>query len=209
MVRKSRLKAEERHTDPVKKKQAEAGRKANVRGKSEERTLVKKLAAWWDPDGKYEWKRTPGSGGSPLKEEFDLAGDICTTHPDFIFHVEIKKDKRFDKLDKILTTSKWDFWDFIRQSADDCPRHRYPILIFMNPGPSQPKFMAFWRTKDIWPHVALLFHEAKVDYIQASLHRDWDLTNEVQSLVVCTLNDFMSIDKEKLHRVFSIGLKSA
>lgn len=195
MVKKS--KAEDRHTDPLKKKQAEAGRKANLRGKSGERAVIKKISSWWDPDGEYEWVRSPNSGGSELKKDFDLAGDLATSCPDFPFHIEMKKDKRWEKLDKGLTVGdKWGVISFIEQAKDDCPKHRYPIVIFMMPGPSQPKFVALWDKNyqsKLFEMVLSNEKHAWFDLVRPGMDPDHIKIIRFESLLSLTPNDIKTI----------------
>lgn len=127
-----------------KKPKKNAHRNARVRGKQHERRVASALCDWWDPEKKWAWKRTPSSGGSPLKDGWDLAGDICTNCPSFPFHVEAKNDKSWECLTKGLGTPSWPLWKWVKQADGDCPRHRYPILLFASMS-GRDVFVAFWR----------------------------------------------------------------
>lgn len=151
------------------------------------------LQKWWDPEGVHEWRRTPGSGGSPLKEGFDLAGDITTTDKSFQFHVEIKKDAGWGKLDSALTAPKWKLWDFVSQASDDCPRHRYPLLIFMAPGPSQPRFVAFWH---LAPPLLLHLHTTRKPHLMLNYAAQY------QEVCIMTLQDFMKFTPDEARSLF-------
>ena len=111
----------------LKEKQSAAGKSARIKGHGFERTKAKEIGKWWGGD--YEWCRTPGSGGSKLKDGWDLAGDICTTATDFIYHMELKNSPSgFSGLQDLYLPKRpiWKWWE---QAQKDCPSHRHPILI--------------------------------------------------------------------------------
>jgi hypothetical protein len=112
----------------LKEKQSRAGASARRKGHSFERKIAKELEMWWP--GNHEFKRTPMSGGSSLKEGWDLAGDICTTASDFIWHLELKNTpSQFTGLHNIFS-DKSVFWRWLKQASNDCPDGKIPIIIF-------------------------------------------------------------------------------
>lgn len=102
------------------------------RGHANERRLAKQLKKWWSPDGKYDFVRTPQSGGSKLKVGWKLAGDICTNAPDWPFHIECKREKGWE-LEQILTADKCRLKEYWDQAIIDCPKGQIPIVIMSHP----------------------------------------------------------------------------
>jgi hypothetical protein len=123
------------------------------RGASNEAKAIKAFSKWWlKPDGtEYEWRRTPQSGGSALKEGWDMAGDLCTTAPDWPWSVECKRDKNWELSQLLTGTGR--IHDFMKQATDDCPDHRNPMLFLMHPGPSQPTFVVLIKKNGYTPHI--------------------------------------------------------
>ncbi len=115
----------------TKENQSRAGKAARRKGANFERSLAKKLEKWWNQDGKYSYEfcRSPMSGGSILKEGWDLAGDIASNAPDFSFHLELKNaPSSYTGLHNFFSEKSkiWKWWD---QAIEDCPDHRVPMLI--------------------------------------------------------------------------------
>ena len=102
-----------------------AGKKAKTKGASFERRIAKSLGDWWD----VKFYRTPQSGGSHLKEGYELAGDVATPSEDFRFHVECKNQEAWT-IHGFMTSSKSAVWKWWQQTRDDCPPDRIPLLIF-------------------------------------------------------------------------------
>lgn len=115
----------------LKEKQSRAGKAARRKGSSFERKIAKELTIWWNGDKhNYEFKRTPMSGGSVLKEGFDMAGDICTNAPDFKWHLELKNaPSSFTGLHNFFS-EKAKLWAWLNQAENECPDHRESMLIF-------------------------------------------------------------------------------
>lgn len=108
--------------------QSRAGRSSRAKGAGFERKIAKKLKEWWPGD--REFKRTPMSGGSVLKDGFDMAGDICTNVPDFPWHLELKNvPSQFTGLHNFFS-DKSIVWKWFGQACDESPSHRIPMLIF-------------------------------------------------------------------------------
>jgi hypothetical protein len=128
-----------------------ANRNNRQRGASNEYKVRDTLAEWWKAaDGTlYKWARTPQSGGSQLADGFNMAGDICTTAPDWPFHVEAKRTQgwTFDQLLTDPTRVVGELGKHIEQAVDEAPQDKIPMLCLMHPGPSQPAFtMLLWPT---------------------------------------------------------------
>ena len=104
------------------------------RGNANERRLAKILAEWWIRDGKkYDFQRSPQSGGSKLKEGFDMAGDITTNAPDWPFHVEAKREAGWDILQLLTTDAGGRIGKYWEQARHDCPPNKVPLIIMSHP----------------------------------------------------------------------------
>lgn len=134
--------------------QANKNRNNRQRGASNEYKAVDTFKDYWigPNQSKYEWKKTPQSGGMALAAAFDMAGDICTTAPDFPFHVECKRTKGWDFGQLLLKAHEGDYVygemkSFIEQIIEDVPKEdngrwkKVPLLWLMHPGPSQPTYV--------------------------------------------------------------------
>lgn len=111
----------------LEEKQSRAGASARRKGHSFERKIAKDLEKWW-PEG-HQFKRTPMSGGSALKEGWGLAGDICTTDSKFIWHLELKNaPSQFSGLHNLFS-AKANVWKWLLQAKRDCPIDKLPIII--------------------------------------------------------------------------------
>ena len=116
----------------AKERQSRVGRSSRSKGANFERAVAKKMQKWWG-NGSV-WKRTPMSGGSVLKEGFDLAGDLACNAKDMPFHFELKNSPtKFAGLSQLLTAEKCAVWEWWKQAQEDCPQHRTPILVFNRP----------------------------------------------------------------------------
>lgn len=122
--------------------QRRAGRSARTKGQAFERKIAKALQDWWP--GRYEFRRSPQSGGSVLKEGFDMAGDICTNAPDFLYHLELKNTpSQWTGLHQYFTSEKFALWDYLDQAEKDRPKNKIPLVIFTRTG--QPTFCASYK----------------------------------------------------------------
>jgi len=113
--------------------QSRAGASSRRKGHGFERLVAKKLQKWWNQDGKYkyEFKRTPQSGGSSLKQGWGLAGDIATTATNWPYHVECKNAPgSFKGLHQFFSAEKFVFWDWLVQCRKDCPEGKRIVVIF-------------------------------------------------------------------------------
>jgi len=113
--------------------QSRAGASARRKGHAFERIVAKKLQTWWNQDGKFqfEFKRTPQSGGSSLKQGWGLAGDIATTAQNWPYHVECKNAPgSFAGLHQFLSAEKFKFWEWLEQCGRDRPINKLILIIF-------------------------------------------------------------------------------
>jgi hypothetical protein len=112
--------------------QSRAGASSRRKGHGFERLVAKKLQKWWNQNGKfkYEFKRTPQSGGSCLKQGWGLAGDIATTDPKWPFHVECKNAPgSFKGLHQFFSAEKFVVWEWLEQCKKDCPVGKRILLV--------------------------------------------------------------------------------
>jgi hypothetical protein len=171
----------------LKEKQSRAGKASRRKGAGFENKKAKELAAWWN-QGKtnYEFKRTPMSGGSALKEGFDMAGDICTNAKDFMWHLELKNvPSGFTGLHNFLS-EKAKVWKWLEQAIDECPDHREPMLIFNRF--DMPTFCAAPYTAH--NHIIDRLERAMVPY-----YNFWD-PNVGQAVVIWPYKDMLESDPE-------------
>jgi hypothetical protein len=131
-----------------------ANRNNRQRGASNEYKIRDVLAEWWKADDGtvYKWARTPQSGGSQLADGFDLAGDIATTAPDWVFHVEAKRTKGWT-FDQLLTDPArvvGELGKHINQAINEAPIDKIPMLCLMHPGPGQPAYIMLLATLSLY-----------------------------------------------------------
>lgn len=165
--------------------QSRAGASARRKGASFENKLAKKFAKWWP--GGHEFKRTPMSGGSALKEGWDLAGDITTTAKDFPWHLELKNAPgSFQGLHQFYTAPKGQLWKWLNQAQDDAPNGKIPLLIFNRF--DQPTYCA----------VKLIWDSHIVDRLTRSniSHYEFYDTNKQLIIVIWSLDDMLNSDPE-------------
>ena len=112
----------------IEEKQSRAGASSRRKGANFERTIAKKLKTWWPRN--YDFRRTPMSGGSVLKDGFDMAGDICTNAPDFKYHLELKNAPGSFKGLHNWFSNKSVLWKWMAQAVHDCPDNKIPLLIW-------------------------------------------------------------------------------
>ena len=94
------------------------GKRAKRKGSSFERTVAKIFGDKY----KVELKRTPQSGGFSKKSEKadDYRGDITIVDNTqmLLLHIEVKNQKT------------WNLKQWLKQSEDDCPEGRTPVVVF-------------------------------------------------------------------------------
>jgi hypothetical protein len=103
-----------------------AGQKAKRKGSTYERTLCKVFGALWGS----KFFRTPMSGGSQLKHDYNLAGDISTPDETFPYHVEAKNQEALKSFHNIFVSKKCPVWKWWGQATTECPVDKIPLLIF-------------------------------------------------------------------------------
>ena len=158
---------------------SKAGKKAKTKGASFERRMAKSLGEWWE----VKFYRTPQSGGSHLKEGYELAGDITTPDEAFRFHVECKNQESWT-LHGMMTSPKSLVWKWWEQTLGDCPEDRQPLLVFTRN--HLPVFVLMER--DLWNSLPPL--EAPSENLESKVVINMD------NVVVITLERFLSIPKE-------------
>ena len=165
--------------------QSRAGASSRRKGANFERNVAKKFKKWWP--GNYEFKRTPMSGGSVLKEGWDLAGDVCTNAPDFKYHLELKNSPgKFKGWHQFFTTSKWQLWEWLEQAYSDCPTgiDKVPLLIVNRF--DQPTYCVVELSKCI--NIGNILNMAKISCLLYSNHH--------RVLYVWKLDDMLASDPE-------------
>jgi hypothetical protein len=176
----------------IEEKQSRAGKAARRKGANFERNLAKKFEKWWNYNEKYnyEFRRSPQSGGSILKDGFDMAGDLCSNAPDWYFHVEAKNaPSSFTGLHNFFSEKaavhKW--WE---QAIKDCPNHRVPLLIINRF--DQPTFCVACclnRTTSGFYIAELLQNEMKFEHLMFNPH--------YEQLAIWTLKEMLESDSMK------------
>ena len=163
-----------------------AGKKAKTKGASFERRIAKSLGDWWE----VKFYRTPQSGGSHLKEGYELAGDIATPAQDFRFHVECKNQESWS-LHGLMTSPKSAVWKWWEQTLSDCPKDREPLLIF---------------TKNHLPSFTLMYGELLdmviCDYLSSEGKFEDRSRITVGDVSIITLDSFLSIPKSAFVSTF-------
>ena len=157
-----------------------AGKKAKRKGGSFERRVAKSLSEFWGS----EFFRTPASGGSRLKKDYNLAGDVCTADDEWFFHIECKNQESLGNFWAFMVSDKnivWKWWD---QATTECPSHQVPVLVF---------------TKNRMPVWAMLKKDLFSKFIKVTgVDRDELLPRiEVQDVIVIPFDLFLSFGKEK------------
>ena len=112
-VSSSQKRLNDEHEERVKR-----GKNARRKGGNYERLLAKIIGDRYN----IELKRTPQSGGFAKKSTLadDYRGDITIVNPKqyLKLHIEAKTHKT------------WALKDWLKQSEEDCPKGRVPIVIF-------------------------------------------------------------------------------
>ena len=103
-----------------------SGRKARNKGSSYERRLCKSFSEFWGS----KFFRTPMSGGSALKDDYNLAGDLSTPDESFPYHCEAKNQEAFKGFHTLFTSNKCPVWKWWDQCEEECPSGKIPLLIF-------------------------------------------------------------------------------
>ena len=105
---------------------SKAGKKAKRKGSVFERSLCKSFSDFWGS----KFFRTPMSGGSHLRHDYNLAGDVSTPDELFPYHVEAKNQQALKGFYTIFTSAKCPVWKWWQQCVADCPKEKIPLLIF-------------------------------------------------------------------------------
>jgi len=168
---------------------SKAGKKAKRKGGAFERKIAKSLSNFWGAT----FHRTPASGGSPLKGDYNMAGDLCTSDADWKFHVECKNQEALAKLHTIFTSRKSAVWKWWKQTTEECPADQVPLLVF---------------TKNRIPEFCMI-----PEYFWESV--EWGRPSSLESnsyirvgdVVVITLNRFLEMGKERCLKALNLALQ--
>ena len=149
----------------VEETQSRAGASARRKGSSFERKLAKLFQDWWIIAGKkYEFRRTPMSGGSVLKDGWGMAGDICSTSTDFAFHIEAKNAPGiFKGWHQVFSAEKFVVWDWLDQANNDCQEYKVPLLIINRF--DQPTYCVVGPYNRLCSHFISELGKNNIDYI--------------------------------------------
>ena len=161
-----------------------AGKKAKRKGSTFERTLCKSFSNFWGS----KFFRTPMSGGSQLKHDYNLAGDISTPDESFPYHVEAKNQQALKGFYTIFTSSKCPVWKWWTQCTTECPRGKVPLLVF---------------TKNYMPPFVCVpyLYGSLLEGVSTDLGKD-DIHNmssefiRVRGCVLMTLRRFLTFNKD-------------
>ena len=161
---------------------SKAGKKAKRKGSTFERSLCKSFSDFWGS----KFFRTPMSGGSQLKHDYNLAGDVSTPDETFPYHVEAKNQQALKGFYTIFTSTKCPVWKWWDQCTTECPDDKIPLLVF---------------TKNYMPPFILVPHlyGAILESLDEDSREGRTLCNElirVRDCVMMTLERFLSFGKE-------------
>lgn len=98
------------------------------KGQTAERKLAKLFSDWWGS----EFARTPLSGGfatAKFREDWNACGDLVTPDKTFPFCVESKKVEGWS-LEQLLTSDKTLIHKWWKQTLDETPEGKIPLLVF-------------------------------------------------------------------------------
>jgi hypothetical protein len=162
--------------------QSRAGASSRRKGANFERNIAKKLKKWWP--GNHDFKRTPQSGGSALKEGWGLAGDVATTAPDFRFHIECKNAPGSFKGLHNLFSSASALWKWWGQAENECPNDKTPLLIVNRFDQS-----TWCMSTNTWYQLDEVLDRAHIPFL-----RFWGLDSNGMILYVWKLDDMLESD---------------
>ena len=128
------------------------------------------------------------SGGSQLKHDYNLAGDISTPDEAFPYHVEAKNQQALKGFYTIFTSSKCPVWKWWNQCTTECPRDKVPLLVF---------------TKNYMPPFVCVpyLYGSLLEGVSTDLGKD-DIHNmssefiRVRGCVLMTLKRFLTFNKD-------------
>ena len=118
------------------------------------------------------------SGGSQLKYDYNLAGDISTPDETFPYHVEAKNQEALKSFHNIFVSPKCPVWKWWNQATTECPDNKVPLLIFTR------NYMPSFVMMPLSYGVLLERIAPGGEFIR------------VQDCALMTLDRFMSFDKE-------------
>ena len=164
---------------------SKAGKKARRKGSGYERILCKSFSDLWDS----KFFRTPMSGGSQLRYDYNLAGDISTPDLTFPYHIEAKNQEALKSFYNIFISSKCPIWSWWKQCVSDCPNDKIPLLVF---------------TKNFMPSFVMVPHSygTLVEEVGATEVGEGDIHNSLHEFIrvrkcaIMTLKRFLSFNKQ-------------
>lgn len=162
-----------------------AGKKAKRKGSTYERTLCKYFSDLWGA----KFFRTPMSGGSQLKHDYNLAGDISTPDETFPYHVEAKNQEALKGFHTVFTSRKCPVWKWWTQCETECPWGKVPLLVFTKN--YMPSFVM--TTHDYAVVLERLATENVGGHVEIS---SFEELLRVRKHAIMTLKRFLSFNKE-------------
>lgn len=130
--RKRRKKKRRGEPFAMEKTSSGGGKKSKRKGAKFESVIAKLFAVYFG----CSVRRTPGSGGWATVGDFGPRGDLVFANRRAPYHVECKRHEGWDLSDLITkvragtTTSTNSLEKWWTQTIRDCPKRKYPMLIF-------------------------------------------------------------------------------
>lgn len=130
--RKSRRKKRRGEAYPLEKTRSGGGKKSQRKGPRFQNVVAKLFAAYYG----CSVRSTPGSGGWATVGEFGPRGDLVFASRKAPYHVECKHQEGWDLSDLVTgtrgkaTTSTNSLEAWWTQTVRDCPKKKYPMLVF-------------------------------------------------------------------------------
>lgn len=225
--RKSRRKKRRGEAYPLEKTRSGGGKKSQRKGPRFQNVVAKLFADYYG----CSVRSTPGSGGWATVGEFGPRGDLVFASRKAPYHVECKHQEGWDLADLVTgtrgktTTSTNSLEAWWTQTIRDCPKKKYPLLVFkrnqQKVGKSKTmgtppllmmrqedfrKLGTVWRKRDILPCAQCENPELKgmhtcskrkklALWCAADFIPHLTFTDDVCTRIVCTLSDFFRFMK--------------
>lgn len=163
---------------------SKAGKKAKRKGSSYERTLCKTFSELWGS----KFFRTPMSGGSQLKHDYNLAGDISTPDEAFPYHVEAKNQEALQSFHNIFTSAKCPVWKWWTQCTTECPSGKVPLLVF-----TKNYMPSFVMAPGVYMTIVEAMARTELGY--GDVHNSFSELLRVRDCAIMTLDRFVRFNK--------------
>jgi hypothetical protein len=163
---------------------SKAGKKAKRKGSSYERTLCKTFSELWGS----KFFRTPMSGGSQLKHDYNLAGDISTPDETFPYHVEAKNQEALQSFHNIFTSAKCPVWKWWTQCTTECPSGKVPLLVF-----TKNYMPSFVMAPGVYMTIVEAMSRTELGY--GDVHNSFSELLRVRDCAIMTLDRFVRFNK--------------